>query len=196
MRKGRPNDPQRRTRILHATLDVIRSQGVHAASYRRIAAQAGVPLGSMTYYFPDLDGLVVAAFETLRGELEPRFAAPLRDASTTDAVIEVLVSATVGATSPSTADVRLYTELYHYAARSTRAADLVRAFQEESLTLLRGRLSDARARAVDALMWGWWSYRLFHQDAPLEEDMVRRAYRALLDTHSTAAPRTQEAHHA
>ncbi|MCK9868718.1 TetR family transcriptional regulator [Nocardiopsis dassonvillei] len=196
MRKGRPNDPQRRTRILHATLDVIRSQGVHAASYRRIAAQAGVPLGSMTYYFPDLDGLVVAAFETLGDELEPRFAAPLRNAPTMDAVVEALVSATVGATSPSIADVRLYTELYHYAARSTRAADLIRAFQEESLTLLRGRLSDAEARAVDALMWGWWSYRLFHQAVPLDEDMIRRAYRALLATPSTAAPRAQEAHHA
>ncbi|MEU1899509.1 TetR family transcriptional regulator [Nocardiopsis dassonvillei] len=197
MRKGRPNDPQRRSRILHATLDVIRSQGVHAASYRRIAAQAGVPLGSMTYYFPDLDGLVVAAFETLRGELEPRFAAPLRNASTTDAVVEALVSATVGATSPSAADVRLYTELYHYAARSTRAADLIRTFQEESLTLLRGRLSDAEARAVDALMWGWWSYRLFHQAVPLDEDMVRRAYRALLAAPTNpAVPRAQEAHHA
>jgi NADPH:quinone reductase len=107
------------------------------------------------------------------------------------------VSATVGATSPSIADVRLYNELYHYAARSTRAADLVRAVQEESLALLRGRLPDSAARAVDALMWGWWSYRLFHEDLPLDQSMVRRAYRALLDvpptvTHHSRRPTVPE----
>jgi TetR/AcrR family transcriptional regulator, regulator of biofilm formation and stress response len=181
VRKGKPNDPERRTRILNATLEVIGSEGVHAASYRRIAAQAGVPLGSMTYYFPDLDGLIVTAFESLESELEPRFAAPLRSASTVDAIVDALVSATVGETSPRGTDLRIYNELNHYAARSPRAATLIRRFQEESLVLLRSRLSDSAARAVDALMWGWWSYRLFHEDLPLDEDKVRRAYRALLD---------------
>jgi DNA-binding transcriptional regulator YbjK len=195
VRKGKPNDPERRSRILSATLDVIRSEGVHAASYRRIAAQAEVGLGSMTYYFPDLDGLIVAAFETLREELEPRYAAPLREVSAMEDVVDVLVSATVGATSPSASDMRVYTELYHYAARSPRAANLIRDFQEESLTLLRGCLSDAAARAVDALLWGWWSYSSFHGDVPLDEEMVRRAYRALLDARATSTPTTQEAHH-
>lgn len=196
MRKGRPNDPERRARILRAALEVIRAEGAHAASYRRIAAQAGVGLGSMTYYFPDLEGLIVTAFQTLRGEMEPRYAAPIRRASTVEDVVDVLASATVGATSPSASDVRLYTELYHYAARSPRAADLIRALQEESLTVLRTRLSDDAARAVDALMWGWWSYRSFHQDVPLDEDMVRRAYRALLNLPTIVAPPRQELHHA
>lgn len=47
-RKGKPNDPGRRSRILQATLEVIRADGVHAASYPRIALRAGVPLGSVT----------------------------------------------------------------------------------------------------------------------------------------------------
>ncbi|TDZ98531.1 TetR/AcrR family transcriptional regulator [Mycobacteroides salmoniphilum] len=196
MRKGKPNDPERRTRILHATLEVIRAEGAHAASYRRIASQADVPLGSMTYYFPELDGLIVTAFGTLRAELEPQLAAPLRNASTVDAVADALTSATVGATSPSVGEVRLYTELYHYAARSPRAADLIRALQEAALSLLRSHLSEAAARAVDALMWGWWSYRSFHEDVPLDEDMVRRAYRALLDVPTTDTTPEQEAHHA
>ncbi len=195
MRKGRPNDPERRARILRATLEVIRADGVHAASYRRIAAQAGVGLGSMTYYFPDIEGLIVEAFGTLRGELEPQFAGPLRNAATVDGVVEALVSATVGATSPSASDVRLYTELHHYAARSPLAADLVRALHEESLTVLRSRLSDDAARAVDALIWGWWNYRSFHHDVPLDQDMVRRAYRALLDLPTILAPPRQEPHH-
>lgn len=193
MRKGKPNDPERRTRILRATLDVVRADGVHAASYRRIAAQAGVPLGSMTYYFPDLDGLVATAFETLGSELEPRYAAPLREASTIGDVADALVAATVGSTSPSAEDLQLYTQLYHYAARSTRGKELIRAFQEDSLALLRTRLSDPAARVVDALMWGWWTYRTFHPDLPLDESMVRRAYRALLGISTAAASPEQEA---
>jgi DNA-binding transcriptional regulator YbjK len=97
------------TGILNATLEVIRSHRVHAAAYRPIATQVGVPLGSMTYSFPDLDGLTVTEFETLRSELEPWFAAPLRDASMIEAVVEVLMSGTVGATSPSATDLRAST---------------------------------------------------------------------------------------
>lgn len=179
MRKGKPNDPERRTRILRAALEVIASEGVHTASYRRIAAQAGVPLGSTTYYFADLETLIVSAFETLRDELEPRYAEPLRGARTDLDVVDALVAATCGSTAPTLADIRLYEEMHLYGARSSRVADLLRDFQEESLVILRRSLSDGAARAVDALMWGWWSYRALHVDNPLDEDMVRDAYRAL-----------------
>ncbi len=179
MRKGRPNDPRRRDRILRATLAVIGDEGVHATSYRRVAARAEVPLGSMTYYFADLETLIVSAFETLGEGLEPRYAGPLRDARDELEAIEALVAATGGTTSPSRHDIRLYTEMYQYAARSQRVAELVRTFQEDSLEVLRRHFSDSAARAVDALIWGWWTYRSFH-DTPLDETMVRRAFRALV----------------
>ncbi|MDR6974369.1 DNA-binding transcriptional regulator YbjK [Streptomyces sp. 3330] len=38
-------DPQRRERILAATLDLIAERGVAGVSHRKIAARAGVPLG-------------------------------------------------------------------------------------------------------------------------------------------------------
>jgi TetR/AcrR family transcriptional regulator, regulator of biofilm formation and stress response len=179
VRKGKPNDPQRRARILRAAIDVIGDEGVHATSYRRVAARAGVPLGSMTYYFPDLETLIVSALETLRDELEPRYAAPLRAARDDAEAVGALVAATCGATSPSSADIRLYTEMYHYAARSPRVAQLVRDFQEEALAVLRHRFPESAARAVDALIWGWWTYRSFHE-TPLDEDMVRRAYQSIV----------------
>ena len=181
MRKGKPNDPERRIRILRAALEVIASEGVHAASYRRIAAQAGVPLGSTTYYFADLETLIVSAFETLRDGLGPRYAAPLRGAHTDTDIVDALVAATCGSTAPTLADIRLYEEMHLYGARSPRVADLLRDLQEESLVILRRSLSDGAARAVDALMWGWWSYRALHTDNPLVEDMVRDVYRALVD---------------
>lgn len=126
MRKGRPNDPQRRARILQAALAVIADEGVQALSYRRVAARAGVPLGSTTYYFADVETLIVSAFETLRSELEPRYTAPMRNARDDAEAVEALVAATCGATSPSREDIRLYLEMYHYAARSPQVAELLR----------------------------------------------------------------------
>ncbi|MGO4425788.1 TetR/AcrR family transcriptional regulator, partial [Streptomyces sp. MCAF7] len=55
-------DPQRRERILTATLSHIADEGVAGVSHRKIAARAGVPLGSMTYHFKGIDELLREAF--------------------------------------------------------------------------------------------------------------------------------------
>ncbi|MGN7257667.1 TetR/AcrR family transcriptional regulator [Arthrobacter sp. SAFR-023] len=177
---------------MRATLEIIGVEGVHAASYRRIAAKAGVPLGSATYYFSDLPALIVSAFETLRDGLEPRYAAPLRAARDGTEAVEALVAATCGTTSPTLDDIRLYEAMRHYGARSSQVAALLRDFQEESLVILRRSFSDGSARAVDELMWGWWSYRLFHEHLSLDQIMVRRAYQALVDLAATEPEAAQE----
>lgn len=41
-----------RSRILHATLQLVGSDGIGAVTNRRIATLAGVSLGSITYHFP------------------------------------------------------------------------------------------------------------------------------------------------
>jgi DNA-binding transcriptional regulator YbjK len=55
-------DPEaRRQRIVTAAVSAIAEVGIGSVTHRRIAALAGVPLGSTTYYFPTLDDLVAAA---------------------------------------------------------------------------------------------------------------------------------------
>jgi DNA-binding transcriptional regulator YbjK len=68
-------DPEgRRRAIVRAAVEEIAEVGVGNVTHRRIAARAGVPLGSTTYYFPTLDDLVSAALreatETARAHLE------------------------------------------------------------------------------------------------------------------------------
>jgi TetR/AcrR family transcriptional regulator, regulator of biofilm formation and stress response len=58
-----PNDPHRRERIIEAAMRVISRSGVEALTHRAIAKEAGVPLGSTTYYFKTLDDIIVAALE-------------------------------------------------------------------------------------------------------------------------------------
>jgi TetR/AcrR family transcriptional regulator, regulator of biofilm formation and stress response len=179
VRRGRPNDPGRRARILQATLELIKTEGVAGVSYRGVAAQAGVPLGSMTYYFPTLEGLIVDAFDSTRSHLEPRYAAPLREARTLADVVDVLVEATIGATSPGLDDIRLYEEVRHYGARNPKVADVLQAVEDDSLVMLDRVLPTSTALTINALLWGWWSHRLAHPDTALDEQTVRRAYEAL-----------------
>jgi DNA-binding transcriptional regulator YbjK len=134
----------------------------------------------MTYYFPSLEGLIVSALDTTRSELEPRYAAPLRDARTSADVVDALVAATIGATSPSLVDIRLYEEIRHYGARNQNVEDVLRAVEADSLAMLHRVLPDRTALAVNALLWGWWSHRVVHPDSALDEETVRQAYEALV----------------
>jgi DNA-binding transcriptional regulator YbjK len=161
---------------------------VNAASYRRIASHAGVPLGSVTYYFPTLEGLIVSAIDSTRDHLEPRYAAPLRDARTSADVVDVLVDATIGATSPSLIDIRLYEEIRHYGARNPEVDDFLRTLEAEALVMLHRVLPDRAALAVNALLWGWWSHRVLHPDSALDEQTVRQAYGALVALPSEGHP--------
>src|SRR3954454_16140333 len=49
--------------ILHATLDVIRREGLGAVTHRTISDESGVPLGSLTYYFATKQDLLRAALQ-------------------------------------------------------------------------------------------------------------------------------------
>lgn len=185
MRRGIPNDPGRRSRIIEATLEVIKADGISAVSYRGVAARAGVPLGSMTYYFPTVQGLVLGALDSTRRDLEPRYAVPLGDARTPADVVDALVDATIGSTSPSLTDIRLYEEIRHYGARDPKVAAVLQAVEDDALAMLRPVVPTSIALAINALLWGWWSHRLAHPDTSLDEATVRRPYEAIV---ALAAP--------
>jgi DNA-binding transcriptional regulator YbjK len=53
---------ERRAAIVEATLRVIGTRGADAVTHRAVAAEAGVPLASTTYYFASKEALVREAF--------------------------------------------------------------------------------------------------------------------------------------
>jgi hypothetical protein len=69
----RPNDPQRRERILQATLETIAQHGIHAVTHRKIATCADVPLGSMTYYFTGIEALLDEAFTCFTQQMSAQY---------------------------------------------------------------------------------------------------------------------------
>lgn len=85
-REGR-EAPDTRLRILRATFDLIGREGIGALSNRRIAAEAGVSLGSLTYHFPSQAELLretlylfveeeVARMEAIAADIRARCPSP------------------------------------------------------------------------------------------------------------------------
>lgn len=61
-RAFRAKSEARRRLILEAALRVIAKEGVRAIRHRAIAKEADVPLAATTYYFKDIDELIIDAF--------------------------------------------------------------------------------------------------------------------------------------
>src|SRR3954453_4527359 len=64
----------RREEILEATLQVIGRSGREAVTHRAVAEEAGVPLGSTTYYFDSRDDLLGQALEYVARSEAERYA--------------------------------------------------------------------------------------------------------------------------
>ena len=90
---GRPRrfDPERRTRIITAALELIAAEGVAGISHRKIAAHADVPLGSMTYHFANMDELLREAFGRFTSSVAARFERRLTAAQDLDEAIAAVV---------------------------------------------------------------------------------------------------------
>lgn len=56
--KNTPNDPERRERILRAAIELVQRSGIASVTARSVAAGAGVPVGSVAYYFESVAGLL------------------------------------------------------------------------------------------------------------------------------------------
>ena len=138
---------ERRERILRATLGVIARDGIPAVTHRLVAAEADVPLGSLTYWFATKDDLLRDALrlfvdeetERLRavGELLSEGMAPEEIAERFAAVLDA------GDGDDQVAQFELYLE----AARNPALREVAQQCFEASAELSRLAL---RAAGVDA----------------------------------------------
>lgn len=153
-RSGRRNDPERRERIITACLDVLAESGVAGASHRRIAAAAGVPLGSMTYHFAGIDELLHEAFTrfatTVSSRFEARMAAASDPASARAAVVAIILEDVARGSD----ELVLSHELYTLAAREPSYRALTTAWMRRSRAALERHFDPETARLLDAMIEG------------------------------------------
>lgn len=169
--------PSRRELLIEVALDVIAEHGVAGTTHRRVAAAAAVPLGSTTYYFADLNALLMAAFQRLTDEISGRFETRLAPARTPAEALDAVTDFVLHDLSDPR-EAALSFELYAFAARRPEIRALTNAWMERSQAALRVFFTATSARLIDTMVEGFCTYRGLSAD-PSGPAEVRRALELL-----------------
>lgn len=171
-------DPEARRRtIVEAAVRVIAEVGVADATHRRIATEAGVPLGSTTYYFPTLGDLVRAALTWVAAEFAQdldRWRSALDEADDPAVTLAGLAEAYLS----DRPRALLEYELYLAAARSDELRPVATSWLEGLRAVLRP-LAGERASGAAALVDGAILQAVVTGE-PLERGGLESALRRLL----------------
>jgi DNA-binding transcriptional regulator YbjK len=180
----------RRRELLEATLRVVARGGVGAVTHRVVAREAGVPLGSTTYYFKTKEDMVAQALELVAeretSAIATFSASRFEAASSVDGLIEVLVETMMrGIARDSTEWVAEY-ELFIEAIRRPELQPVARRWTDAQVAALQPaleRLGVARVESatrllvagLDGLALEFMAEGKPREELPpLIEDLVRR----------------------
>lgn len=161
----RRHDPDRRSRIINTTLDVIAKYGVDGTSHRRVAESANVPLGSMTYHFDGIDDLLFTAFEQFTQSVAELFEKRLSVACSVDEARAAIVDLICGDVWVSPRNMALTFELYAYANRKPEMRSIMSGWMAGSRRALRRHFDEATARAIDMAIEGITIHNAVEADA-------------------------------
>ncbi|MCC4592104.1 TetR family transcriptional regulator [Xanthomonas campestris pv. cannae] len=169
-------DPHRKEAIEQAALRVILDHGVAGTTFRKVAAEAGVPLSATTYYFGSMHDLLVAAFTRFSQEVSTDFAAEIRaaqnHAQALDAVVNIIFAE--GTASPRV--LLLSYELYAFARRHPALTAIMQQWMARSRAALETHFSAAASAAIDAFIEGATIHRSV---VPMDRQRVRAAVETL-----------------
>ena len=169
----RPNDPQRRERILDATLETIATHGISAVTHRKIASCADVPLGSMTYYFEGIEALLGEAFSTFTERMSLEYTAFFEGVETTgdacDSVAELIFSSQV--TTPK--NMTLMYQFYALASSSPAMKAVMQRWMQRSQQTLEQWFDPVTTRALDAFIEGMTLHFVTDRQ-PLDRNTIRK----------------------
>jgi DNA-binding transcriptional regulator YbjK len=157
---------------------VVAEQGLRALTHRKVAAVAGVPLGSTTYYFASLDDLVAAALD----QAAERSVAELRewerslppDANLAAALADFVVRAVGEKRADTMAEYNLYALALHRPHLRQAAVNWDNALAE----VLQARTDPLGGRMVAVLLCGLLMQAVLSDERPVRSDievLIRRA---------------------
>lgn len=180
-------DPERRERIIGATLDLIAEQGVAGVSHRKVAARAGVPLGSMTYHFQSREALLHEAFTRFSGTVVALFEERLGAAGTIEEARKAVADLIHHLSGGRQRDLVLTHELYTLAAREPAYRELTRTWMQRSRRALEWHFDPVTARQLDALIEGLSIHRALDTD-PHERELTVRAIARITGAPAPSTP--------
>ncbi|WP_033188152.1 MULTISPECIES: TetR/AcrR family transcriptional regulator [Nocardiaceae] len=173
---------ERRDLITSAALRVIIARGVHATTHRAIAVEAGVPLGSLTYYFDGLTQLIEETFARLYDEISTTHRLALETVNSRDGAVDAVTDMICGTHGPSDEQLRAMIELYTYANHNSAAAEICVRWLQTTHDVLAPHFCEHALEALDALIEGWGIHQHFRAE-PAQWDIVRAAVAAIAAAH-------------
>jgi DNA-binding transcriptional regulator YbjK len=153
-RSPRRHDPERKSRIVDATIDVIAGHGVAGATSRRIAAAADVPLGSLTYHFEGLDDLLTQAFQRHAERMSPHYEAHFATVRDLPGFVDAVTDLIHSEAGAGSRDWVVAYELYLAALRKPALRSVTESWMRRSRAVLERFVDPVTARGVDALIEG------------------------------------------
>ena len=153
-RSPRRYDPERKSRIVDAAIDVVARYGVAGTTMRRIAAEADVPLGSLTYHFTGLDDLLAQAFERHAERMSPHYEAHFHAVRDREGFIDAVTDLIHGDAGADPRDWAVAYELYLAALRDPALRTVTEAWMRRSRAVLERFVDPVTARGVDAMIEG------------------------------------------
>jgi TetR/AcrR family transcriptional regulator, regulator of biofilm formation and stress response len=169
----RRHDPDRKTRIVDAAIDVIAEFGVAGTTHRRIAAAADVPLGSLTYHFTGLSDLLALAFRRHAERMSKVYESHFRAVRTPAQFIDAVTDLIAGAAGADAHDWAVAYELYLAALRDPALRTITESWMRTSRAVLERFVDPTTARGVDALIEGLVMHRTLATTAGLSRADLR-----------------------
>jgi DNA-binding transcriptional regulator YbjK len=152
--RSRRHDPDRKSRIIEAAIEVVADHGVAGTTSRRIAAAADVPLGSLTYHFDGLEDLLAQAFRRHAERMSPPYEAHFAAVRDRDSFIDALTDLIHGDAGADQRDWAVAYELYLAALRNPALRSVTESWMRRSRAVLERFVDPLTARGVDAMIEG------------------------------------------
>lgn len=164
-RLGRRNDPERREKIIDACQKVIVESGVTGTSHRKVATQAGVPLGAMTYYFDGMQDLLHSTFSRFATSISDDFERHMATATDKESACERVFERILQASSGDDDELILSHELYTLATRDASFRSITTQWMQRSRVALELHFDPLTARLLDAMIEGLTIHRALDSEA-------------------------------
>ena len=179
VRRRGPTDRDRRDRIARAAIAVVAERGIDGLTHRKVAAAAGVPLGSTTYHFATLDDLVAAALD----KAAERSVAELRAweeslAPDTD-LAEALAEFVLRSVGEKRADTMAEYNLYALALHRPQLRKAAVAWDDALADVLCARTDRLTGRMLSVLLCGLLMQAVLRDDLLDRADIEAQLRRAL-----------------
>jgi DNA-binding transcriptional regulator YbjK len=173
VKAARRFDPDRKTRIVEAAVEVIAEFGVAGTTHRRIAAAADVPLGSLTYHFTGLEDLLAQAFRWQAERMSREYEAHFAGVRTRAEFIEAVTDLICGLASDDPGDWAVAYELYLAALRDPALRAVTESWMNSSRAVLERFVDPTTARGVDALIEGIVMHKTLSTTGGADPDETR-----------------------